>query len=61
VEIPEGDAQRPMSAVALEHKFLTLSAPVLGEAAARNVMAAVDALDEIDDVRKFAEVLRGAV
>jgi 2-methylcitrate dehydratase len=61
VEIPEGDAQRPMSAAALEHKFLTLSAPVLGEAAARNVMAAVDALDEIDDVRKFAEVLRGAV
>jgi 2-methylcitrate dehydratase len=61
VEIPEGDARRPMSAAALEHKFLTLSAPVLGEAAARNVMAAVDVLDGVDDVRKFAEVLRGAV
>jgi 2-methylcitrate dehydratase len=61
VEIPEGDARRPMSAAALEHKFLTLSAPVLGKAAARNVMAAVDALDDVDDVRKFAEVLRGAV
>jgi 2-methylcitrate dehydratase len=60
VEIPEGDARRPMSAAALEHKFLTLSAPVLGETAARNVMAAVDALDDVDDVRKFAEVLRGA-
>jgi 2-methylcitrate dehydratase len=61
VEIPEGDARRPMSSAALEHKFLTLSAPVLGEAAARNVMAAVDALADVDDVRKFAEVLRGAV
>jgi 2-methylcitrate dehydratase len=59
VEIPEGDAKRPMSAAALEHKFLTLSVPVLGEPAARKVMAEVDRLERLDDVRELTAALRG--
>ena len=59
VDIPEGDATRPMSAAALEHKFLTLTVPVLGETAARKIMAAVDALEELDDVRALTAALRG--
>jgi 2-methylcitrate dehydratase len=58
VEIPEGDAKRPLSAAALEHKFLTLSAPVLGEPAARNIMELVDRLDDMEDIRTFTAALR---
>jgi 2-methylcitrate dehydratase len=57
IEIPEGDAERPLSAASLEHKFLKLSTPVLGEAGARKVIALVDKLEEVD-ARTFGAALR---
>jgi 2-methylcitrate dehydratase len=57
IEIPEGDAEPPLSAASLEHKFLKLSTPVLGEAGARKVIALVDKLEEVD-ARTFGAALR---
>ena len=60
VEIADGDARRPMSRAALEHKFRTLAAPVLGEAGAGKVLALVDRLEELADLQPFTAALRGA-
>jgi 2-methylcitrate dehydratase len=59
VEIPDGDAERPMSRPALEHKFRQFADPVLGEAGSRKVMSFVDNLEELKNVRVFTEALRG--
>ncbi len=59
VEIPEGDAERPMSRPSLEHKFRQLAEPVLGRAGATRVIGMVDRLEEVKDVRSFASALRG--
>jgi 2-methylcitrate dehydratase len=58
VEIPEGDAVRPMSRPALENKFRQFAEPVLGEAGSRKVIAFVDNIEEVKDVRMFTEALR---
>jgi 2-methylcitrate dehydratase len=60
VEIADGDARRPMSRAALEHKFKTLAVPVLGEAGAGKVLALIDRLDELPDLQPFTAALRGA-
>ena len=57
VDVPEGDADRPMSRASLERKFRQFAVPVLGEAGARKVMALVDKLEEVEDVRTFAQAL----
>ena len=59
VEVPEGDAERPLSRGALEHKFMLFTAPVLGDARARRIVSLVDELDQIADVRTFTAALRG--
>lgn len=58
VEIPDGDAERPISRPALEHKFRQFVDPVLGEAGSRKAIAFVDNLEEVKDVRIFTESLR---
>jgi 2-methylcitrate dehydratase len=60
VEIADGDARRPMSRAALEHKFKSLAAPALGEAGAANVLGLIDRLEQLPDLRSFAAALRGA-
>jgi 2-methylcitrate dehydratase len=59
VEIPEGDPDRPISRPALERKFRQFADPVVGEEASRKIMAFVDNLEEVKDVRLFTESLRG--
>ena len=59
VEIPEGDAERPLSRAALEHKFIQLTIPVLDEARARTIISLVDDLEHLSDVRVFTAALRG--
>ena len=59
VEIPEGDAERPMSRPSLEHKFRQLAEPVLGRAGATRVIGMVDRLEDMRDVRSLATALRG--
>jgi 2-methylcitrate dehydratase len=60
VEIADGDARRPMSRTALEHKFKSLAIPTLGEAGAANVLALIDRLEELADLDRFTAALRGA-
>ena len=60
VEIADGDARRPMSRTALEHKFSTLAAPVLGDAGAGKVLEAIDRLEQLPDLQTFTAALRGA-
>jgi 2-methylcitrate dehydratase len=59
VEIPEGDAERPLSRSALEHKFMALTVPVLGEARARTIISQVDDLEHVSDIRTLTAALRG--
>ena len=61
VEIPDGDASRPLSRPALERKFRQFADPVLGKAGAKKLMALVDGIDEVKDVRVLTETMRGLV
>jgi 2-methylcitrate dehydratase len=58
IEIPDGDAGRPLSRSALEHKFRQFADPVLGGAGTRNIIAYVDHLEEVKDIRMFTQALR---
>lgn len=60
VLIPEGDAEKPMSRPAAEHKFRQFADAVLGEAAANRVIDHVDHLDDLKNVREFTAALRPA-
>jgi 2-methylcitrate dehydratase PrpD len=51
VEHATGSPENPLSDERLEDKFLTLAAPTLGEAAAKDLLGRLWRLDEIDDVR----------
>jgi 2-methylcitrate dehydratase len=59
VEIPEGDAERPLSKSALEHKYAQLTVPVLGETRAQTILNMVDGLEKISDIRTLTVALRG--
>jgi 2-methylcitrate dehydratase len=59
IEVPEGDAERPLSRQALEHKFMLFAAPALGDAKARRIVSLVDDLDQVADVRTLTAALRG--
>jgi 2-methylcitrate dehydratase len=59
VEIPEGDAERPLSRPSLEHKFMSFAEPVVGAEGAKRIVGLVDGLDELKDVRQLMAALRG--
>ena len=60
VEVPEGDAERPLSRASLERKFMNFSVPVVGKAGAERVISIVDGLEELKDVRELTRALKGA-
>jgi 2-methylcitrate dehydratase len=60
VEIPEGDAERPLSRASLERKFTNFAVPVVGAAAAARIISLVDALDEVRDIRQLTAEIKGA-
>lgn len=60
VEVPEGDAERPLSRASLERKFMNFAVPVVGKAGAERVMSLVDDLEELKDVRELTHALRGS-
>ncbi len=60
VLIPEGDAEKPMSQAAMEHKFRQCSDPVLGAAGSNKVLESVAHLEDLKDVREFTRTLRTA-
>ena len=59
VEVPEGDAERPLSRSSLERKFMNFAVPVVSKTGAERVVSLVDDLEELKDVRELTRVLRG--
>jgi len=60
VEVPEGDAERPLSRSSLERKFMNFAVPVVGKASAERVMSLVDGLEDLKDLRELTQALRGS-
>ena len=60
VEVPEGDAERPLSRSSLERKFINFAVSVVGKSGAERVMSLVDGLEELKDVRELTQALRGS-
>jgi len=58
VLIPEGDAEKPMSQAAMEHKFRQFADQVLGAAGSNKVIESVRHLEVLKDVREFTRTLR---
>jgi len=58
VEIADGQPPRTMSRVGLERKFRQFADPVVGEESSKKIMAFVDNLEEVKDVRMLTELLR---
>jgi 2-methylcitrate dehydratase PrpD len=56
--IPKGEKENPMSAQEVEEKFLSLAAPVLGDATARSVIGAVQGLADRDSLSELLTLLR---
>jgi 2-methylcitrate dehydratase len=59
VEVPEGDAERPLSRSSLERKFMNFAVPVVSKVGAERVVSLVDRLEELKDVRELTRALRG--
>jgi 2-methylcitrate dehydratase len=60
VEVPEGDAERPLSRSSLERKFMNFAVAVVGKAGAERVVSLVNGLEELKDVRELTQALRGS-
>ena len=60
VDVPEGDAKRPLSAASLEAKFMNAAKPVLGASRNSDVLEMVNRLDTLTELILFARSLRTA-
>ena len=60
VDVPEGDAKRPLSAASLEAKFMNAAKPVLGANRSSDVLEMVNRLDTLTDIALLACSLRTA-
>ena len=58
VTVADGDASRPLSRQALENKFRQFADPVIGEDRGKKLMALVDRLEQIKDVRTLTRAMR---
>ena len=54
---PKGDPENPVTWDEMREKFNKLSAPVITNQRQQEIMAAIDSLDQMDDVRKLASLL----
>jgi hypothetical protein len=59
VEIPGGDAERPLSTTSLECKFKKFAIPVIGSAAAEQIVSLVNGLDHLPDTRELTHSAKG--
>jgi 2-methylcitrate dehydratase len=59
VEVPEGDAERPLSRSSLDRKFMNFAIPVVGKSGAERIMSLVNGLEELKDVRELTRALGG--
>jgi 2-methylcitrate dehydratase len=60
VEVPEGDAERPLSQPSLERKFTNFAVPVIGIPGAERVASIVGSLEELKDVRELTQILKAS-
>jgi 2-methylcitrate dehydratase len=58
VEVADGQPPRVLSRPGLEKKFHQFVDPVIGEAGAKKLMAMVDGLDQVKDVRTLTQLMR---
>ena len=58
--VPKGEQENPMSVREIEEKFLSLAAPVLGDAQARSVIGEVQALADRDSLSELLALLRAS-
>jgi 2-methylcitrate dehydratase PrpD len=56
--IPKGEKENPMSVQEVDEKFLSLAEPVLGDAKARSVIGAVQALADRESLSELLALLR---
>jgi 2-methylcitrate dehydratase PrpD len=56
--IPKGESENPMSRSEVEEKFLSLAAPLLGDARARSVIDEVQGLEERDSLDPLLALLK---
>jgi len=56
--IPKGESENPMSRAEVEEKFLSLAAPLLGDAKARSVMDEVQGLEERESLDELLALLK---
>jgi len=54
---PKGDPENPVTWDEMKEKFLLLSSPVIGPDRQREIIAAVETLDQMSDVRQLAALL----
>ncbi|TQF33218.1 hypothetical protein UNPA324_29500 [Bradyrhizobium sp. UNPA324] len=59
VEVPEGDALRPLARASLERKFMNFAVPVVGKAAGERVMSLVDGIEDLSNVQELTQELKG--
>jgi 2-methylcitrate dehydratase len=60
VDVPEGDAKRPLSAASLEAKFMNAAKPVLRANRSSDVLEMVNRLNTLTDIALLARSLRTA-
>ena len=60
VEVPEGDAQRPLSRESLERKFMSFAVPVVGTAAGERIVSLVDGIEDLKNVQELTRELKRA-
>lgn len=56
--IPKGEKENPLSVQEVDEKFLSLAEPVLGDAKARSVIGAVQALADRDSLNELLAFLK---
>ncbi len=54
---PKGDPENPVTWDEMQNKFKLLSAPVISNQRQQEIMATVDSLEQLDDVRQLASLL----
>jgi 2-methylcitrate dehydratase PrpD len=57
IEYPKGDPENALTWDEMKDKFITLSAPVISQGRQREIIAAVEALQDMRDVRDLAALL----
>jgi len=57
LEYPKGDPENPVTWDEMKEKFVALSSPVISAERQQEIIAAVEALDQISDMRQFAALL----